>query len=606
MAFTYVASASGSNTGTIVDCSSTLHLERGDILVCTVAWGVGASTVAVATTAPADSFDMLATAEYSGRDYQAIGWVIVGTDNPAATIRATLGTSREAWINVMQFRPGVGEDISLEAGPSAASAGSGSSAQSGNISPEGDSLLLIGAAHNASGVTFASEQIGDIAADGYIRVYRSGLWYRIVTSSQTEIHAQATFGDNDSWVCDTIALLATSAGFSYTGSGQITFSGTALTRIEPYVGSGTFGLAGSATAEWGRSNFYNARETWPSFNRPVNDSSSFPNRTSAFLRKTPMDALQGGSTVSVILQYGFFGLQSASTNSYSCTGSGSVAFGGSATCSSGINSYSYNGNGSIAFGGSANVIKGYLCTGAGGITFDGSANVIKGFIYTGTGSIAFSGNAVLLEILSYVGNGSLTFGGSGTAMETISYLGSGGIVLSGSGDTLETLSSIGSGLIAFDGSAICRAGNDSYSYNGSGSISFSGSAVASRNYIYNGSGSIAFGGNSNTFVSLSYTGSGGIEFAGQATNSISISYDGNGSIDFAGDATCSYSADSLIYVINLYNGAKLAAHITPSTSDLRIKVGASYLGIPLTAATNDHAGSIRIKVGSTVYALKQS
>jgi pimeloyl-ACP methyl ester carboxylesterase len=209
MSWTYVASASG-NAG---DTSSTLHLEIGDVLVVGVSWGGASSTVAAATTAPADSFTMLATSNYSTRDYHALGYVVIGTADAAATIRATMGTSvGNVWINVMQFRPDAGDTISLVAGPSAGSAGSGSSVQSGNISPAGADLLAFAGAHNAAGVTFANEQIGDSAAAGYIRNQRSGAWYQLYTSNQTNIHGQATFGDNDSWVCDILALESAAAG----------------------------------------------------------------------------------------------------------------------------------------------------------------------------------------------------------------------------------------------------------------------------------------------------------------------------------------------------------------------------------------------------------
>jgi lysophospholipase L1-like esterase len=220
VALAFIASASGTNTGTQIDCSSTLNLAVGDILVAAIAWQTGVSTVGIATTAPADSFTMLATANYITRDYQALGYVVVGTANAAATIRATMGTSRESYLSVLQFRPDAGETITLEAGPSAGSAGSGSLLQSGNISPTGNDFVVVAAGHNAAGFPLTGEQIADAAAAGYVRNGKAGIWYSFFTANQTAIHGQASFADNDSWVCDILAIKsAGEAGPTYTLTG---------------------------------------------------------------------------------------------------------------------------------------------------------------------------------------------------------------------------------------------------------------------------------------------------------------------------------------------------------------------------------------------------
>jgi len=210
MAWTYVAEAEGYSYSSVstLDAGSTLHLEVGDVL-CIYAGYMGASTtVAVATTAPADSFTMQTVNQYSTRNGACIGHVVVGTHNESATIRVTLGAARTAVaFVVMQYRPDAGDEISLVAGPGSASSGSGNTPQSQNISPQGTDLLVFAGMYNAAGMGYGTSfQIGDTAADGYNESNRCGACYSLFTSTQSNIHGQATFGDNDSWTADIIAL----------------------------------------------------------------------------------------------------------------------------------------------------------------------------------------------------------------------------------------------------------------------------------------------------------------------------------------------------------------------------------------------------------------
>lgn len=215
MALTFVANAYAYSyaSTTTLDASGTLHVEVGDILVGAVAWDGGDSTIAVATTAPADSWTMLTkcTPAIPGT-YQSMGYVVVGTHNATATIRATLGTSRgTVTLIVFQFRPDSGDTISLAAGPNGGAANSGSTQTSGNISPSLTDGVVVGASYNRAGVANANEQIADSAATAVTRSNRASLYYTLFTSDQTNIHAQSTFGDNDSWVCDVIAIESAAA-----------------------------------------------------------------------------------------------------------------------------------------------------------------------------------------------------------------------------------------------------------------------------------------------------------------------------------------------------------------------------------------------------------
>jgi len=230
MAWTYVGSATfyDGGTATTVDTDSTLHLEIGDVLVAYVAWFGATTTVAVATTAPADSFTMEAVNMAGTRNGGCIGRVVVGTHNETATLRATLGAARtKVTIEVMQFRPGSGETVTKLTGPSSGSATGGSAPQSANFSPSGSSILCVAGVYNAAGVSNANEQIADATSTGAVDRQMSTIHYSVFTSDQTNIHAQSTFGDDDSWTCDVLALNSASGATNVTVSADL-LSGTAV------------------------------------------------------------------------------------------------------------------------------------------------------------------------------------------------------------------------------------------------------------------------------------------------------------------------------------------------------------------------------------------
>ena len=216
MAWTPIASTYGYSvdSGTVLDAAATLHIEVGDVLCVYTGWMGDTTTIAVATSDAAETFSMSAVQMAGTRNGGAIGWVQVGTHNAAATVRMTVGAARtKRAFSVMQFRPDAGDTVTYVAGPGAASASSGSAPTSANISPSGTDLLCFGGSYNAAGAGTANEQIGDVAADGTQDAGNSlGGWYKLYTSNQTNIHAQSTFGDDDSWTCHIIALESAAGG----------------------------------------------------------------------------------------------------------------------------------------------------------------------------------------------------------------------------------------------------------------------------------------------------------------------------------------------------------------------------------------------------------
>jgi hypothetical protein len=59
-------------------------------------------------------------------------------------------------------------------------------------------------------------------------------------------------------------------------------------------------------------------------------------------------------------------------------------------------------------------------------------------------------------------------------------------------------------------------------------------------------------------------------------------------------------------IVKLLNGINLNHRIPPQGNDLRFKVGAVNIGVPLIAPTDDYTGAVRMKIGSTVYALQRA
>lgn len=215
MAWTYVAStfAYVYASGTSVDAEASLHIEVGDVLVISVGSYGADTTVAVATTVPNDSFTML-THNSGTRALHAMGWVVVGTHDEAAVIRATLGEARsKLCFSVLQFRPDAGDSISLAAG-NYTGTGTGIDLQSGNISPVGGDLLVVSGGYiRDCGSPSNNCQIGDVSRDGQqMSANSEGLWYKLYTSDQTNIHGQASSNDSDEWHCDIIALESAAAG----------------------------------------------------------------------------------------------------------------------------------------------------------------------------------------------------------------------------------------------------------------------------------------------------------------------------------------------------------------------------------------------------------
>jgi hypothetical protein len=217
VAFAFVDSDGnvGVPTGTTLDCVGTLNVAAGDLLVAWTKWEEGASTVAV-SDGGSNAFTMESVVNSGGGPYGAFGYKIAASANASAMFRMTLGTSREyRTLLVMLFRPDSGETVTRDA----ANTGTGNSTSglSGNITTTGDDEVVCGGYSEYSTTNTSAEQIGDVNATAVLRTNTlyggnfSSMWYRILSATASDIHAQCT-GGNDKWVCNIIAFKSAAAG----------------------------------------------------------------------------------------------------------------------------------------------------------------------------------------------------------------------------------------------------------------------------------------------------------------------------------------------------------------------------------------------------------
>ena len=201
----FVAEQNGSGTGssTTIATSGTLNVASGDTLIV----GVGFDNPDGHTVTVTDGGSNSVTIENSGVAYGdgtnaglVLGYILSAAANGTATFTATISAGREyRSISVMQFRKSGGTVSRVDL---AAATGTGTAAQSGNISTAAGSVVVWGASRDYAASGVSNEQLGDVGATG---IYESGttdasFFYRILSESMTDGHAQSTVGSS-AWAC---------------------------------------------------------------------------------------------------------------------------------------------------------------------------------------------------------------------------------------------------------------------------------------------------------------------------------------------------------------------------------------------------------------------
>ena len=233
---------------------------------------------------------------------------------------------------------------------------------------------------------------------------------------------------------------------------------------------------------------------------------------------------------------------------FTCTGSGSFAYSGTATLSYTKN-YLTTASGSLAYSGTAVQVysRNYLYEGSGSLAFSGSAVIIFGLSFVGSGSLAYSGEAVQSYTYNFLSTavGELIYSGEAIFSYLCNFLfsGTGELAYSGVAEQSYTynFSYVASGSLTISGEATYFVG---FSRIGSGSYNFGGTAtqIHSRNYLTTGTGSLAFSGEGSYTLEFSYVSSGSFNYSGEATQSHTKNfiYTASGEFIYSGAAVCSY------------------------------------------------------------------
>ena len=243
--------------GTTINCSSTLNVQAGDILIGVVTWLDQSTTAAIADTSSGNSMTMLTRVTDYG-SYLQIGYKLVATANSSSTFRATLGSGAGSkTIMVYQFRPDAGDSVELDTGPSG-NTSSGTSVASASFSTAKTKEILVGAVKiYATNVTFSNQKFGSTAAAGVLAcngaIFDTASWYYIASATMSSVTANCTSSDGSSWAAGAISIKVTpSVVTTYTISAVTTsyaLTGTAATlKKTSKIVSGTASYALTGTA----------------------------------------------------------------------------------------------------------------------------------------------------------------------------------------------------------------------------------------------------------------------------------------------------------------------------------------------------------------------
>jgi hypothetical protein len=201
----------------IIDCSSALNIQEGDLLVAIGEFIENVNVVSIAETGGGNSMTLTSRFD-SGSQYGIMGYKIGAVANASATFRLTLSApSYKPTIGVLQFRPDSGDTVSLDSGPND-NIGTGTTAQSDNFDTTGiDELVVAGRTANYQ-PSPSGAYIGEESPDGtYLPGGAGGecmtwMWYKIFTATKTGIHAQSSLDSSIDWLAMALAFKAVAGG----------------------------------------------------------------------------------------------------------------------------------------------------------------------------------------------------------------------------------------------------------------------------------------------------------------------------------------------------------------------------------------------------------
>jgi hypothetical protein len=223
LAFSYIhevyasATASGDTLTTNLGgpgADGKLDVLAGDLLVGICTWESQNITATIQDDGATNVFTMEARINYLATTYMQLGYRLIGQENDdTAFIFDPSANTAYRGIIIFQFRPDAGETVTVDAGQSGGS-GNTNAPQSGDITTTGLDVVTIGGFKEWSDLSgTGSFQIGDIAAtySRNIAAVGNGLWYRILSATEANIHSQCLLTGAAQWVCDIISFKSVAA-----------------------------------------------------------------------------------------------------------------------------------------------------------------------------------------------------------------------------------------------------------------------------------------------------------------------------------------------------------------------------------------------------------
>ena len=216
MAFTFV----NSNQAGAGASSTTLQVTvtgvgAGNLIVIVCGWGLSSDTT-LTVTDPNSTFTngtLLRNVDPTPDNCSAMAYLLSSVSSGSVTYTMTLGTAAVD-LEIQAWAFSYSGTASL--GAANAAQGNSTAPNSGNISPSGTDLVVMGAAmiEGADSVTASAPLINGAAAEGSNLNFQgvSNVWYDILSAGFSNGAASCTFDVAKAWVANVMAFKAVEGG----------------------------------------------------------------------------------------------------------------------------------------------------------------------------------------------------------------------------------------------------------------------------------------------------------------------------------------------------------------------------------------------------------
>lgn len=220
MGFSHIASASGYYDGIdslpTLQCSASLNVAKGDLLVCAVEWYLEAPTISsIADTDGTNPFTLMAENRNAGTfKVLQIGYKIAAEADDSFTCKVTWsGNSQYKSLNVYQFRPSLGREVFLDTYAITKQAGAAVDKTTDAITTTGDDEVVVVSLSIYNYYNYATPTLGGGNVDGQIQapVGANGLGelaYSIFNQVKTGIYATWAGGSSEGYSAQIVSFKA--------------------------------------------------------------------------------------------------------------------------------------------------------------------------------------------------------------------------------------------------------------------------------------------------------------------------------------------------------------------------------------------------------------